>query len=329
MKLADFDYFLPKDLIAQFPNKNRDAARLLVLKRKEKTLEHKIFKDLVDNFSPGDVLVLNDTKVIPARLFGNRLSGGKVEVLLLKRKEGFTFEALVKPGRIKLGEKISFAAGEFSGELVAKNEINFLVDDLSRIYAHGVMPLPPYIKRQAQEDDKVYYQTVFAKFDGSIAAPTAGLHFTEALLKQIEAAGVKVCFVTLHVGQGTFKPVEAEDIRQHKIHHEYFSIPQQTLEIVKEAKNKGNRIFAVGTTALRTLEASASGLTQGYTDIFIYPGYEFKVVDCLLTNFHLPKTTLFMLVCALAGSDFAKEAYKKAIEEKYMFYSYGDAMLIV
>jgi len=329
MKLTDFDYLLPKDLIAQFPNKNRDSARLMILNRKKKTFEHKIFRDLAEIFNSGDVLVLNDTKVMPARLFGNRLSGGKVEVLLLKRKENFTFEVLLRPGRIKLGEKISFSRGKFYGQLVANNEINFLVDDVSQIYAQGVMPLPPYIKRQAQEEDKTYYQTVFAKFDGSIAAPTAGLHFTEELLEKIKNFGVKVCFVTLHVGQGTFKPVETEDIREHKIHEEYFSIPQETLELIKEAKNNGKRIFAVGTTALRSLEASVLGQTQGYTSLFIYPGYEFKVVDCLLTNFHLPKTTLFMLVCALGGSDFAKEAYRKAIEEKYMFYSYGDAMLIV
>lgn len=329
MKLTDFDYTLPKDLIAQFPNKDRDLARLMVLNRRENAIKHKVFKDLLDVLNPGDVLVLNDTKVIPARLFGKRPSGGKVEVLLLKRKTGFVFEVLLRPGRIKLGEKVSFADGKFYAELIAKNEISFLVEDISQIYAEGVMPLPPYIKRQAEEEDKIYYQTVFAKYDGSIAAPTAGLHFTPELLKKIEDFGVKLCFVTLHVGQGTFKPVEAQDIREHQIHEEYFSVPSETTELVKEAKSKGKRVFAVGTTALRTLEASALGQSQGYTDLFIYPGYKFKVVDCLLTNFHLPKTTLFMLVCALAGNDFAKEAYKKAIEEKYMFYSYGDAMLIV
>lgn len=329
MELLDFDYCLPKDLIAQYPKKARDSSRLMVLERWSNKIEHKKFSDLSGYLREGDLLVLNDTKVMPARLFGKRPTGGKVEILLISRKEGLVFEVMISPARIKVGEKIIFADGQFSGELLAKNIFSFSASDINQVYAQGVMPLPPYIKRAAQKEDDIYYQTVFAREDGSIAAPTAGLHFTQSQLSKIRALGVDVAFITLHVGLGTFKPVESEDILQHKIHREYFKIPEETINLVKQTRSQGKRVFAVGTTTLRSLEASSEGSLEGFTDLFIYPGYKFKLVDCLLTNFHLPKTTLFMLVCALAGRDFVKQAYNQAIENKYMFYSYGDAMLVV
>ena len=330
LKLSDFDYNLPKELIAQYPLKTRDAARLLVLRRNDAGIGHAVFKDLSDYLSAGDLLVLNDTKVLPSRLIGRRKSGGKAEVLLLAQKQGLTFEALIKPARLKQGERIIFDSGKISGELSAKKEITFLAKDIDEIYAHGLMPLPPYIKRQPQDQDKFDYQTVYAINDGSVASPTAGLHFTQGLLKKIKSCGINIAYITLHIGYSTFKPVKAEDITQHKMQPEPFSIPQETIEAIKKTHKNGRKIIAVGTTSLRALEAYASGAgLQSATDLFIYPGYEFKLADCLVTNFHLPRTTLFMLACAFAGEGLLKKSYLEAIDKKYRFYSYGDAMLIL
>jgi len=328
MKLSDFDYNLPKDLIAQYPLKDRASARLLVLNRETGVIEHRIFKDVLEYFKKDDVLILNDTKVLPSRLYGKRATGGKVEVFLLRRKEGLIFEALISPARVKLGEEIIFNGKNASAVMTAKNEVTFKLNNINEVYGLGNMPLPPYIKRMAEELDDTYYQTVYAKEEGAVAAPTAGLHFTNELISQIQLLGVNVGFVTLHVGQGTFKPVKTEDIREHKMDEEYFRIGDNTQQLLKD-RPSGARVFAVGTTAARALETYALGKTEGQTDLFIYPGFEFKLVDCLLTNFHLPRTTLFMLTCAFGGEIFVKEAYKEAINKGYRFYSYGDAMLII
>jgi len=329
MKLSDFDYHLPKELIAQYPLKERDAARLMVLDRKNKHIRHDSFANITDYFHKADLLVLNDTRVIPARLFGFRKTGGKVEVLLLKCKEGLKFEAMLKPARLKLNEKIIFDGGKMYAEVTGRQELNFSAKDLDEIYRQGVMPLPPYIKRRAEGLDDVYYQTVYSRRGGSVAAPTAGLHFTQSLLETIKSCGVNIAYVTLHVGPGTFRPVKNEDITMHIMDPETFNIPQEAVELISKTRTSGGRVFAVGTTSLRALETFTAGKTQGLTDLFVYPGYKFKLVDCLLTNFHLPRTTLFMLVAALAGTDFIRKAYQEAIEEKYRFYSYGDAMLII
>jgi len=331
MKLSEFDYPLPKELIAQYPLKERDTARLLVLDRQQCTIEHRIFKNIVDYFRQDDSMVLNNTEVLPSRLIGSRVTGGKVELLLLKTKPGLglTFDALIKPSRIRLKEKIIFNGGKIYGEVTAKNEITFLAKDIETIYNLGVMPLPPYIKRVPRDLDSVYYQTVYAKELGSIASPTAGLHFTEELITQIKSHGVNIAYITLHISYSTFKPVKSEDITEHRMEKEYFQINKEAQTNINQAHLKKGRIFAVGTTTCRTLESYASGFKDGYTDLFIYPGYRFKMTDCLLTNFHLPRTTLFMLVCAFAGKQLIKKAYQEAIDKKYRFYSYGDAMLIV
>lgn len=329
MKLSDFDYDLPKELIAQYPLQERDAARLMVLDRKAKTIRHDTFSNIAGYLHKGDLLVLNNTRVLPARLYGLRKTGGKVEVLLLNRKDGLRFEAMLKPGRLKLNERISFNGGKIYAEVTAKNEINFCAKDPQEIYYQGLIPLPPYIKRKPDDLDKVYYQTVYAKLDGSVAAPTAGLHFTQELIEALESGGAGIAYITLHVGPGTFRPVKKEDITTHLMDAEQFNVPREARELINKTRASGNRIFAVGTTSLRTLETFAAGKTEGSTDLFIYPGYEFKLTDCLLTNFHLPRTTLFMLACAFAGTDFLKAAYDEAIEKKYRFYSYGDAMLVI
>jgi S-adenosylmethionine:tRNA ribosyltransferase-isomerase len=329
MKLSDFDYALPKELIAQYPLKERDAARLLVLNRHAGKIEHTVFRNITDYVSGDDLLVLNDTKVLPCRLKGRRLTGGKVEVLLLQRKTNLTFNALIKPSRIRVKEKIIFDGGKISGILNARNEITFLTPGIDAIYSQGLMPLPPYIKRDPEDLDNFYYQTVYAKEEGAIASPTAGLHFTKEIIEKMESQGVNVAYITLHVSYATFKPVKVEDITQHNMEPEYFKIPKETARMIEETRLKKRRIFAVGTTSCRTLETYTSGINEGYTDIFIYPGYRFKMVDCLLTNFHLPRTTLYMLVCAFAGKRLIKKAYQEAIDKKYRFYSYGDAMLII
>lgn len=340
MRLSDFDYSLPKELIAQYPQEERDKARLLVLGRKQGTIEHRTFKDIIDYFKKDDLLVLNNTKVLPSRLTGSRITGRKAELLLLDRKTDQTFNVLIKPNRIKAGEKIIFTpplharaglnGGNITGTIGAKNEITFSCQDIDRVYNLGKMPLPPYIKREPEEIDSIYYQTVYAKEPGAVAAPTAGLHFTKDLIKKIGSLGIKTAYVTLHIGYATFKPVTTEDIAEHKMGREYFQINDEAITLLKQREPKGSRIFAVGTTSCRALEAYAScGTKEGYTDLFIYPGYEFQMADCLITNFHLPRTTLFMLVCAFAGEKLIKKAYQEAIDKKYRFYSYGDAMLIV
>jgi S-adenosylmethionine:tRNA ribosyltransferase-isomerase len=331
MKLSDFDYHLPKELIAQYPAPERDRARLLVLDRSNGNIEHKIFKDITGYFRNADLLVLNDTKVLRCRLLGRRASGGKVEVFLLKQKQGLVFEAMIRPARIRTGEKIIFADPRITATLIGRNEVSFTAGSAEEIYAQGVIPLPPYIKRSAEDLDSEYYQTVYACHNGSVASPTAGLHFTPGSLEEIRKTGTDIAYVTLHVGAATFKPVTSEDITKHEMGREFFTISEENLnKLNKYFPSRGQgRVFAVGTTSCRTLEAFASGQKQGETELFIYPGYKFRMVDCLLTNFHLPKTTLFMLVCAFCGLELAKRAYSEAVKEKYRFYSYGDAMLIL
>jgi S-adenosylmethionine:tRNA ribosyltransferase-isomerase len=329
MKLTDFNYHLPQELIAQYPLPKRDEARLLVLDRKDGSIRHHIFREVVNYLRADDLLILNNTKVVPARLEGRRLTGGRVELLLLKRKSGATFAALIKPSRINIGEKIKFNGSEITCQRTAKDEVAFSDWDEHALYQLGKMPLPPYIKRAPQEKDNLYYQTVYARQKGSIAAPTAGLHFTKALLRKIASRGVNIAEITLHIGYATFKPVTEEDITRHRMEPEYFHIDKGACAQIEKARLKKARLIAVGTSSLRALEASVSGLNQGDTDLFVYPGYKFESVDCLLTNFHLPRTTLFMLVCAFAGTDLIKKAYSEAIAQNYRFYSYGDAMLIL
>jgi len=329
MNLSDFDYILPKDLIAQYPHKIRDHARLMVLNRRTRAIEHTVFSALGSYLAADDLLVLNDTRVLSCRLLGSRASGGKVEALLLGVKGGTTFNALLKPARLKLNERISFDSGAIFGVISGRNEITFEAADLSEVYRHGCMPLPPYIKRQAQDSDRDYYQTVYAAIDGAVAAPTAGLHFTAELIERLKSTEINFAYLTLHVGAGTFKKVVAIEVTTHKMDPEYFQVPETCVRAQSQARKAGGRVIAVGTTSLRALEAHASGCSSDYTDLFIYPGYEFKAADCLLTNFHLPRTTLFMLACAFGGQALIKEAYRQAIEQKYSFYSYGDAMLII
>lgn len=329
MKLSDFDYTLPKDLIAQYPLKEREMARLLVLDRKQGTIGHCHFKNIADYLHRDDLLVLNNTKVSPSRIIGSRLTGGRVELLLLKQKAGMAFDALIKPGRVRIKEKIIFNGTNIRAEVTAKNEITFDVKDIETVYNLGVMPLPPYIKRAPEDLDKIYYQTVYAKEEGAIASPTAGLHFTKDLIKGLESLGINFAYITLHVGLGTFKPVKINDITTHEMEPEYFKVPQEAGGLIERTQKDKARVIAVGTTACRALEAYALGFKDGYTDLFIYPGYKFKMVDCLVTNFHLPKTTLFMLACAFAGEELIKKAYQEAIDKRYRFYSYGDAMLII
>lgn len=330
LKLSDFDFLLPRERIAQYPLNERDNAKLLVLERQTGRITHRFFRDIVEYVHKGDCLVLNDTKVLPARLCGARKTGGKVEVFLLKRKEALIFSALIKPSRIKVGEKIFFNDPDVSAVCSAKNEISFSAKNSDAVYRLGAMPLPPYIKRNAEALDNEFYQTVFACKEGAVAAPTAGLHFTKELIKKLQLAEVGISYLTLHVGLGTFKPVKLEDPTQHIMEKESFEIPQDTLQAVAQAHAQKQRVVAVGTTSLRALETYAiTNAGSGYTDLFIYPGYTFKLVDCLLTNFHLPRTTLFMLVCAFASDAFIKKAYAEAISRQYRFYSYGDAMLII
>lgn len=328
LRLSDFDYNLPKELIAQYPLEQRDAAKLLVLDRQKGSIEHHTFKDITDYFVKDDLLVLNDTKVLPCRLAGLRQSGGKVEVLLLGRKQGSKFRALLKPSRLRLNEKIIFNSHKLQCEITSENEVTFNIADIKAIYKLGLMPLPPYIKRKPQALDNIRYQTVYAQNEGAVASPTAGLHFSEELLKKISSLNVNTAYITLHVGYGTFRPVKSEDITQHKMEPEYFRIPQSASELIEKTHSQKKRIFCVGTTSLRALETYACGLKEGYTDLFIYPGYEFKMSSCLITNFHLPRTTLFMLVCAFAQEKLIRKAYQEAIDKRYRFYSYGDAMLI-
>ncbi|WP_394023357.1 tRNA preQ1(34) S-adenosylmethionine ribosyltransferase-isomerase QueA [Anaerococcus martiniensis] len=339
MKTDDFDYYLPEELIAQHPAEKRDHARLLVLDKETGEKEDKYFYDIIDYLNPGDVLVMNDTRVIPARLFGHRVDKEEsIEVFLLHNIEGKTWECLVRPGKkMKIGTKIIFSE-ELSAEVRDIKEdgnriIEFFYDGIFNeiLDKLGNMPLPPYIKEELDEPEE--YQTVYSKNPGSVAAPTAGLHFTKELLKQIEKEGIKLAYLTLNVGLGTFRPVSVDDVNDHKMHSEFYSISQETADIINEAHANGKRVIATGTTSVRTLETvykNKGELTadSGWTDIFIYPGFEYKVVDALITNFHLPKSTLVMLVAALTSKDMILDTYKYAVKENYRFFSFGDAMFI-
>ncbi len=341
MKKEDFYFELPEELIAQDPLSDRAASRLLVLDKKTGATFHRHFRDLPEYLSPGDCLVLNDTRVLPARLIGEREdSGAKVELLLLKRKERDVWETLVKPGKkARPGNRIVFGGGLLTAEIEEVVEegnrlVRFFYDGIFEeiLDRLGEMPLPPYITHQLK--DKERYQTVYAKHEGSAAAPTAGLHFTKELLAQAEEKGVRIAYVTLHVGLGTFRPVKADNILEHTMHSEYYRIEEEAARIINETKAEGGRVVCVGTTSCRTVESAAREdgrveAGQGWTDIFIYPGYSFKVLDRLVTNFHLPESTLVMLVSALAGQESVLQAYEEAIREKYRFFSFGDAMLII
>ena len=339
MKVTEFDYDLPEELIAQVPIKKRDESRLMVLDRKNKTIEHKKFKDIIEYLEPGDVLVRNNTKVIPARLYGNKETGAKVEFLLLNNIEGDIWECIVRPGnKLHIGAKVIFGDGLLKAEILDTMEggtrkVKFFYDGIFNeiLDKIGLMPLPPYIHESLKDNDR--YQTVYAKYEGSAAAPTAGLHFTDELLKKLEEKGVIIANVTLHVGIGTFRPVKEENVEEHKMHTEHFYIKKEDAEKINNAKTKGKRVIAVGTTSCRVLEtiADENGMvkeTEGDTGIYIYPGYKFKCLDGLITNFHLPQSTLLMLVSALAGKEYIMEAYKEAVKEKYRFFSLGDAMFI-
>lgn len=340
MDVKDFDYDLPEELIAQDPLEDRSSSRLLVLDKYTGEIEHRIFKDITQYLRPGDCLVINNTKVIPARLFGVKEgTEAKIEILLLKRKENDIWETLVKPGKkAKVGTKIIFGEGLLIGEIIDVIEegnrlIQFHYEGIFEeiLDQLGQMPLPPYITHQLK--DKNRYQTVYAKYDGSAAAPTAGLHFTPELLEQIRQMGVEIAEVTLHVGLGTFRPVKVENVLDHHMHSEFYQIEQSEADKINAAKAAGHRIISVGTTSTRTLESAADDngfLTakSGWTEIFIYPGYQFKVIDALITNFHLPQSTLVMLVSALAGREHILHAYELAVQEKYRFFSFGDAMFI-
>ncbi|WP_258921391.1 tRNA preQ1(34) S-adenosylmethionine ribosyltransferase-isomerase QueA [Heyndrickxia coagulans] len=341
MKLDLFDYELPEELIAQTPLKNRSDSRLMVLDKKTGEIEHSVFKNITQYLRPGDCLVLNNTKVLPARLFGIKdETGAKIEVLLLKQLEGDRWETLVKPAkRVKTGTVVRFGDGQLSAVCAEELDHGGRVMDFQYegifyevLNELGKMPLPPYIKEQLEDQDR--YQTVYAKEPGSAAAPTAGLHFTEALLKKIEAMGVKIVYITLHVGLGTFRPVNEENIENHDMHAEFYQVSEEAARTIMEVKENGGRVVSVGTTSTRTLEtvASAHGgkiaASSGWTDIFIYPGYQYKAIDALITNFHLPKSTLIMMVSALAGRENILHAYETAVKEKYRFFSFGDAMLI-
>ena len=339
MRKEDFYFDLPEELIAQDPLEDRSSSRLLVLDKETGKTEHHVFKERVNYLEEGDCLVINDTKVLPARLIGAKVgTDAKIEVLLLKRKENDVWETLVKPGKkAKPGTKISFGDGILVGEVLDIVEegnrlIQFQYDGIFEevLDQLGEMPLPPYITHHLE--DKNRYQTVYAKHTGSAAAPTAGLHFTPELLKQIEEKGVDIARVTLHVGLGTFRPVKVDNILEHHMHSEFYQIDEEAAEKINRAKDNGHRVICVGTTSCRTIESAAENgrlrATSGWTEIFIYPGYEFKILDCLITHFHLPESTLIMLVSALAGREHVLNAYKEAVEERYRFFSFGDAMFI-
>jgi len=340
MEVSEFNYNLPEELIAQTPIKKRDESRLMVLNREKQNIEHKTFKDILDYLQPGDCLVRNNTKVIPARLYGKKETGANIEFLLLKRIEGDFWEVMVRPGRkLKIGTKVVFGEGLLEAEILdvlegGNRRVKFTYNGIFNeiLDQIGLMPLPPYIKERLKDKDR--YQTVYARYEGSAAAPTAGLHFTDELLEKIKEKGVEIANVTLHVGIGTFRPVKVEKIEDHDMHSEHFYIKQEDVEKINKAKMNGHRVISVGTTSCRVLESIAeeeTGLVKAVerdTKIFIYPGYKFKCVDALITNFHLPESTLIMLVSALAGKDYIMKAYNEAVEQKYRFFSFGDAMFI-
>lgn len=339
MEVSEFGYNLPEELIAQTPIEKRDTSRLMILDRKAQTIEHKVFKDILDYLNPGDVLVRNNTKVIPARLYGKKETGANVEFLLLNQIENDVWECIVRPGnKLHIGTKVIFGDDLLQGEILdtmlgGTRKVKFYYNGIFNeiLDKIGLMPLPPYIHEELKE--KKRYQTVYAKHEGSAAAPTAGLHFTEELIEKIEKKGIKIANVTLHVGIGTFRPVKVEKIEEHKMHSEHFYIKKEDANIINNAKKENRRIIAVGTTSCRVLEtvSDENGMVkeqEGDTNIFIYPGYKFKCIDGLITNFHLPESTLLMLVSALAGHDYIMSAYEEAVRQKYRFFSFGDAMFI-
>ena len=340
MKTDDFDYYLPEELIAQTPLEKRDDSKLMVLDRKTGKITHEIFHNIINYLNKGDILVLNDTKVMPARIIGEKSdTGAVIELLLLKNINGDEWEVLAKPAkRVKIGSKISFGCGMLTCECTSLGEegircVKFSYDGIfyEILDKLGSMPLPPYIKAKLEDKDR--YQTVYAKNIGSAAAPTAGLHFTKELLDKISDKGVKICYITLHVGLGTFRPVNVEDVTKHKMHSEFYQMSKEVADILNRAKSEGRRIISVGTTSTRTLETIISKYgtfteTNGWTDIFIYPGYEFKAIDAQITNFHLPKSTLIMLVSAFATKEIILNAYNVAVKNKYRFFSFGDSMFI-
>ena len=339
MKVSEFNYDLPEELIAQVPIKNRDESKLMVLNRKKQTIEHKIFKNIIDYLEPGDCLVRNNTKVIPARLYGKKETGANVEFLLLNNIEKDIWETIVRPGnKLHVGTKVIFGNSKLIAKILEtmpggtrkvefeySGIFNEILDEI------GLMPLPPYIHEELREKDR--YQTVYAKYEGSAAAPTAGLHFTQELIEEIQRKGIEIANVTLHVGIGTFRPVKEDTVEKHEMHSEHFYIKQEDVDKINFAKQKGKRVIAVGTTSCRVLETIADEkgyvkAQEGDTQIFIYPGYKFKILDGLITNFHLPQSTLLMLVSALAGKDYIMKAYNEAVKQKYRFFSFGDAMFI-
>ncbi len=334
MKTEDFDYEFSEELIAKYPVQPRHKARLMVLDRKEKSIRHDIFWNLPLYLKGGDLLVFNNSKVLPARLYGQKPTGGKVEVLLTDFIDKERWYALIGGKGIKEGLKIHVAddlqvevlqhieGGRFKVRLLSQDPIKALDE-------HGKIPIPPYLKREEEPLDRVYYQTVFAQVEGSVASPTASLHFSEELLRRLEEYGIRKAFITLHVSYGTFKPVKVQEVELHRVDPEYVKVPEETIELIKETKAKGGRVVAVGTTVVRALETAGFEPFEGWTDLYIYPGYQFKVVDALITNFHLPRSSLLFLVCAFGGREFILNAYREAIREGYRFYSYGDGMLIL
>jgi len=340
LKVTDFDFYLPEELIAQHPMEKRDEARLMVMDKENGRIEHKVFKDIIDYLEPGDCLVLNDTRVLPARLIGSKEgTGGKIEFLLLRRVDKDTWETLVKPGkRAQIGTRFQFGERELKAEVIALGEegsriVKFEYEGIFEevLDKLGQMPLPPYITERLE--DKEMYQTVYSREQGSAAAPTAGLHFTKELLQKIKEKGVNIAFLTLHVGLGTFRPVKVENIEEHNMHAEYYCMSKETADIINKTKESGKNVIAVGTTSCRTLEAigDENGRVReqsGWTNIFIFPGYKYKIVNKLITNFHLPQSTLIMLVSALAGKENVMNAYETAVRENYKFFSFGDAMFI-
>lgn len=339
MKVSEFNYILPEELIAQTPIEKRDESRLMILDKERQTIEHKTFKDIVDYLEPGDVLVRNNTKVIPARLYGKKETGANIEFLLLNNIEGDIWECIVRPGnKLHVGTKVIFKEGLLKADILDimpggtrkvefsyKGIFNEILDKI------GIMPLPPYIHEELKQKDR--YQTVYAKYNGSAAAPTAGLHFTKELLEKLQKKGIVIANVTLHVGIGTFRPVKEETVEAHKMHSEHYYIKQEDADKINQAKKNGKRVIAVGTTSCRVLETVADDkgyiqATEGDTQIFIYPGYSFKILNGLITNFHLPQSTLLMLVSALAGKEYMMKAYQEAVKQQYRFFSFGDAMFI-
>ena len=339
MKVSEFNYDLPEELIAQHPIEKRDESRLMVLNRKNQTIEHRKFKDIIEYLEPGDCLVRNNTKVIPARLYGKKETGANVEFLLLNQIQGDIWEVIVRPGnKLHIGAKVFFGQGILEAEILdvmlgGTRKVQFSYQGIFNeiLDQIGLMPLPPYIHEELKEKER--YQTVYAKYEGSAAAPTAGLHFTPELLKRIEEKGIEIANVTLHVGIGTFRPVKEETVENHHMHSEHYYIKKEDVDKINQAKQNGKRVIAVGTTSCRVLETIADEMgrvkeTEGDTQIFIYPGYHFKILDGLITNFHLPQSTLLMLVSALAGKEYIMKAYEEAVKEKYRFFSFGDAMFI-